>query len=249
MQLILYVIIGFFAQMIDGTLGMAYGISCRSFLKTFTNIPSGIISAVVHYAEIPTTFASILSHIKYKNIDKKLFVNLVFTGVIGSIIGAYIITLNFNWIELIVDIYLVIMGIVIFNKGLKKINNKKNLNNKYYIRFLGFVGAFFDASGGGGWGPIVTASLLSNSDNPKMILGTVNSSEFFITLTSAITFILFITNIKKNLLIIIGLIIGGVLAAPLAAKLCQKIEDKKLYVLVGLMLIALNVYNIILIVV
>lgn len=248
MQLVLYIIIGFLAQMIDGTLGMAYGVSCRTFLKTFANVPSGVISAVVHYAEIPTSFTSMLSHIKYKNIDKKLFMNLVFTGVIGSVIGAYIITLDFNWIELIVDIYLVIMGVIVFSKGFKKKNNSKFLNNKYCTRFLGFIGAFFDASGGGGWGPIVTASLLSSSDNPKRIIGTVNSTEFFVTLSSSITFILFITNIKKYLFIIVGLIIGGVLAAPIAAKLCQKIEDKKLYFAVGIMLIALNIYNIILIV-
>ena len=243
MQLIIYIIIGFFAEMIDGTLGMAYGVSCRTFLKTFTNIPSGIISAIIHYAEIPTSFISMLSHIKSKNIDKVKFINLLFVGIIGSIIGAYVITLNFKYIELAIDIYLIIMGIIIISKAFadKKI---KNINNKLNIRFLGFLGGFFDASGGGGWGPIVTSTLLSNCDNPQKIIGTVNSAEFFITLSSSITFIIFIKNVKSYLLIIIGLIIGGIIAAPIATKLCQKINEKKLYFIVGLILIILSINNI-----
>ena len=184
MQVVLYVIIGFFAQLIDGTLGMAYGVSCRTFLNTFAKIPSGVVSAVVHYAEIPTSFTSMICHIKYKNIDKKLFMNLLIPGIIGSVIGAYIITFSFNFIELIIDIYLILMGIIVFSKGLNKIKRNSITSNKVYIRFLGFIGAFFDASGGGGWGPIVTGSLLTGSDNPKKTIGTVNSSEFFVTLSS-----------------------------------------------------------------
>lgn len=249
MQLIIYTIIGFIAQMIDGTLGMAYGVSCRTFLKIFANVPSGVISAVVHYAEVPTSFVSMISHIKYKNVDKKILLNLLFTGIIGSIMGAYVITLDFKWIELVVDIYLIIMGIIVFKKGLKSSNKDNNsINNKYYIRILGFIGAFFDASGGGGWGPIVNSNLLSKSNNSKKIIGSVNSAEFFVTLTSSITFILFISNIKQYLIIILGLIIGGIFAAPVAAKLCQKLENKNLYFIVGLMLIVMNVYNIFLIV-
>ncbi len=245
-MIIIYIIIGFVAQMIDGMLGMAYGVSCRTFLNTFAHVPSNIVSAVVHYAEIPTSFVSMISHIKFKNVNRKLFINLLIPGIIGSIIGAYLITLNIKIIEVIIDIYLIIMGILILRKAF--INKKKstNFNNPLYIKFLGLIGAFFDASGGGGWGPIVTGSLLSNSDNPKEIIGTVNSSEFFITLSSSITFLLLITNIKKYLLIIIGLTIGGVIAAPIAARLCKKISERKLYFFIGILLIFLNIYNIIL---
>lgn len=245
MQFILYIIIGFVAQMIDGTLGMAYGVSCRTFLTTFANIPHNISSALVHYAEIPTSFTLMLSHMKMKNIDKKIFIQLITTGIIGSILGAYIIVLNFIWIEIIVDIYLIIMGIVVLSKGINLKKKRKIKESKPYIYFLGFIGAFFDASGGGGYGPIVNGTLLSNTDNPKKTIGTVNSSEFFITLSSSITFIFFITNIKKYLLILFGLVIGGVIASPIAAKLCMKLNEKKLYILTGLMLIILNIYNII----
>lgn len=245
MELILYIVIGFIAQMIDGTLGMAYGVSCRTFLTTFANVPYHISSALVHYAELPTSFASMISHIKLKNIDKKKFIQLSTTGIIGSIIGAYVIILKFQWIEIIVDIYLIIIGVVVFLKGFSKDKKNKNVQEKKYLFILGLVGGFFDASGGGGYGPIVTGSLLSSTDNPKKTIGTVNSSEFFITLASSITFIFFITNIKIYFKIVMGLIIGGVIASPIATKLCMKLEEKKIYLLTGLLLIIINIYNLI----
>ena len=245
MELVLYIIIGFIAQMIDGTLGMAYGVSCRTLLKTLVKAPSSVVSAIVHYAEVPSSFASMISHIKYKNVDKELLKKLIVPGIVGSIIGAYIITYNSIWIEIVIDIYLIVIGIFIVAKGLNKKTNKKTNKSKHYIQFLGFFGAFFDASGGGGWGPIVTGSLMTCTDNPKQIIGTINASEFFITLSSSIAFFIFVTNIKKYLIIIIGLIIGGVLAAPIAAKLCLKVKEKILYIIVGLLLIILNCYNII----
>lgn len=248
-MIVIYIIIGFIAQLIDGTLGIGYGVCCRTFLKAFANVPSKVISSVVHFAEVPTSFISMIAHFKYKNIDKKLFINLIFPGIIGSIIGAYIVILNFNWIELIIDFYLIIMGFVILVKSFNKNNNYKKINNKYFIRFLGFIGAFFDASGGGGWGPIVAANLLKNSNDPKKIIGTVNATEFFVTLSSSITFIIFIVNIKKYLLIVLGLIIGGIIAAPLSAKLCKRRKDKKIYFIVGLLLIVLNIYNLILLII
>lgn len=245
MKLLLYIVVGFIAQMIDGTIGMAYGVTCRTFLSTFVKIPSNVISSVVHYAEIPTSFSSMIAHIKYKNINKKMFIQLISTGIFGSIIGAYLITLNFGWIELVVDAYLVVIGFLILSKAIMKKNKKRIIKKNIYIYLLGFIGSFFDASGGGGYGPIVTGTLISKSDDPKKVIGTVNSSEFFVTLTSSITFVLLIANIKQYLLIIVGLIIGGVLAAPFAAKLCLKIKEKNIFILTGTMLIILNIYNII----
>ena len=245
MKILLYIIVGFIAQMIDGTMGMAYGVTCRTFLATFVRVPTSIVSAIVHYAEIPTSFSSMICHIKYKNIDKKMLIQLISTGVFGSIIGAYLITFSFNWIEIIVDVYLIIIGFMIILKCFIKNSKAKEKKSNIFIYILGFVGSFFDASGGGGYGPIVTGTLVSSSDSPKKVIGTVNSSEFFVTLTSSITFILLIANIKKYILIIIGLIIGGVIASPIAAKLCMKLNEKKLFFSVGLLLIILNLYNII----
>lgn len=245
MKILLYILVGFIAQMIDGTIGMAYGVTCRTFLATFVKVPSKVVSAVVHYAEIPTSFSSMIAHIKYKNINKRMFFQLLTTGIIGSVIGAYLITINFDWIEIIVDIYLIIIGLLILFKALLPQKKKINIENKWYIYTLGFIGSFFDASGGGGYGPIVTGTLVSSSNKPKKVIGTVNSSEFFITVASSITFILLIANIKQYVTIIIGLIIGGVIASPIAAKLCLKISEKKLLFATGTMLVILNIYNII----
>lgn len=245
MDFILYLIIGFIAQIIDGTVGMGYGVTCRTFLTSIVKIPYNISSALVHYSEIPTSFASMLSHLKIKNIDKKIFIQLLVTGIIGGIVGAYIIILDFKWIELMVDIYLIIIGIIIllrtFSKKIKKLKN----NNKIYMYILGFLGGFFDASGGGGYGPIVTGNLLLRNDNPKKTIGTVNSSEFFVTLASSITFMFFISNIDKYIGIILGLIVGGLIASPIAAKLCVRLSEKLLYIFTGLILILLNIYNVV----
>lgn len=242
MMILIYIIVGFIAEMIDGTLGMAYGVSCRTFIKTFTGVPSEAISLIIHYAEGPTSLMSMISNIRYKNIDKEVFNNLLFTGIFGGLLGAYIISLKINWIELIVNIYLIMMGIIIIYKSITEINHCfiKNKNN---IRILGFIASFLDAGGGGGWGPIVTSSLLTSNISTRKVVGTVNSVEFFVTLSSSIGFLLFISNIKKYLIIIFGLIIGGVLAAPLSVRACQKFSNKKLNIIIGIVLIILNIYN------
>lgn len=245
MTILSYIAVGFIAEMIDGTLGMAYGVSCRTFIKTFTSVPPEIISPIIHYAEIPTTFVSMISHIRYKNVDKKIFVNLLVSGVIGGFFGAYIISLKLNLIEFFVNIYLIIMGGIIIFKSFRKINSSF-FENKIWIKFIGFIASFLDAIGGGGWGPITTSNLLSTDMPAKKVIGTVNSTEFFVTLSSSLGFVLFILNIKNYLLVIVGLIIGGVFAAPLSVKLCQKISNEKLCLFIGIMLIVLNVYNCIL---
>ena len=242
MEIIIYIIIGFLAQMIDGMLGMGYGVSCRTFLSIFLNTPTSVSSALVHYAEIPSSFTSMLCHVKIKNIDKKVFKNLVIPGVIGSLIGAYLITIDLPIIEIVIDIYLMIMGMVILSKAFKKEHPKKIYTRNNYL-ILGFFGGFFDASGGGGYGPIVTGTLVANSDDVKKTIGTVNASEFFVTLASSIMLFLAITNIKEHLLVVIGLMIGGVIASPVATKLCLKIKKEKLFILVGLLLIICNMYN------
>lgn len=242
MEIIIYIIIGFLAQMIDGMLGMGYGVSCRTFLSIFLKTPTSISSALVHYAELPSSFTSMLCHIKLKNVDKKVFLNLVIPGVIGSLIGAYLITIDLSIIEILIDIYLIIIGIVIISKAFKK-NHKKKIYNKNNYLTLGFLGGFFDASGGGGYGPIVTGTLVANNDDVKKTIGTVNASEFFVTLASSIMLLLMISNIKEYLLVVIGLMIGGVIASPVAAKLCLKIKKEKMFILVGLLLIICNIYN------
>lgn len=237
-NIFLFIIIGFIAQIIDGSIGMAYGVTSTTFLLS-TGLPPSIASSSVHMAEVFTTLVSGLSHLKFGNVDKNLFKKLVIPGVIGGVIGAYILTsISGKVIQPIVSIYLIAMGIRILLKSIKKADKKRLLKEKY-LKSLGLVGGFFDAIGGGGWGPIVTTTLVSNGYNPRFTIGSVNLAEFFVTTAQTITFIIFMQFTHLN--IIIGLIIGGVIAAPFSAYLCKKISPKILMIIIGSAIILLSI--------
>ncbi|MCX7955162.1 MAG: sulfite exporter TauE/SafE family protein [Bacteroidales bacterium] len=230
---ILYALIGFIAQFIDGMLGMAYGVTSTSFLIGIGLSPA-VASSSVHFAEIFTTGISGISHWRFKNIDKKIFLQLTIPGIIGSAIGAYgLSSLNGNVIKPFITIYLFLIGIKILYSAFKK-KNYENKNFRTY-KILGVLGGFIDAIGGGGWGPIVTSTLITNNENPKKVIGSVNASEFFVTLTSSGIFALMIG--LNNLYISIGLLIGGIIAAPLAAYMCNKMNNKVILILVGILII------------
>lgn len=239
-----YIIIGFAAQMIDGTMGMAYGVSCRTFLSVAGGVPSAIASAVVHCAEIPMTLVSGISHWKLKNFDKGLFLRLIVPGMVGGVIGAWFIFNIGDKIEPFINGYLIIMGGVIISKALTK-REKAHREVGGYIYPLGFFGGFFDATGGGGWGPVVTSTMLASDHDPKKTIGSVNAAEFFVTAAETTTFIVLIADFSKYGGIILGLIIGGVCAAPLAALLCKKAPVKPLLFVVGTLIILLNSYSLI----
>jgi len=237
--IILFIIVGFIAQIIDGALGMAYGISSTTILLSM-GIPPATASASVHTAEIFTSGTSGLSHLKLGNVDKKLFTKLLIPGVIGGAVGAYILTaIPAKMIKPFVAFYLLIMGITILRKALKKIREK---NAKTRLFPLGLLGGFFDAIGGGGWGPIVTSTLVARGNNPRFTIGSVNLAEFFVTITEAATFITTIGLVQWQ--IILGLIIGGVLAAPLAAHVCKRLPSKTLMIIVGILIIVLSIRTI-----
>lgn len=240
---VLYIIIGFAAQIIDGTMGMAYGVSCRTFLKTIGGVPTAIASAVVHCAEIPMSLVSGISHWKLKNIDKRLFLKLIIPGVLGGVIGAWFLTSIGDKLEPFIDVYLIIMGVVILSKALKKERRERKAGK--YVYPLGFFGGFFDATGGGGWGPVVTSTMLATGHEPKTTIGSVNAAEFFVTVAETTTFLALATDFTTYWKIILGLVIGGVCAAPLAAWLCKKIPVRPLLCVVGVLIIGLNVYNLI----
>ena len=237
---LLYLLIGFLAQIIDGSLGMAYGVSANSFLMS-TGISPAAASASVHISEVFTTFISGISHLKFKNVDKELVKRLIIPGVIGGVVGAYLLV-NFpsDILKPIVTVYLLIMGIRIFIKAFRNVPWIQFKNHHYVI--LGAVGGFFDAVGGGGWGPIVTSTLLGKDDTPRKVIGSVNASEFFVTFAEAVTFIATIG--MAPLPIVLGLIAGGVIAAPLAAFLTSKIPSKTMFIIVGSVIIFLQVRTI-----
>lgn len=235
-----FMAVGFLSQLIDGALGMAYGVSCSTMLMNF-GIPASMASASVHTSEIFTTGISGLAHIKFKNIDKPLFFKIVITGTLGAVLGAYLISGYFNGavIRPYVSGYLVLLGSYIIYKG---IENKKSENkNVKRAPLLALIGGFLDTIGGGGWGPIVTSNLISQGKDPRHAIGTVNTAEFFITYSATVVFV-FILGIS-HWQIIIGLIAGGALAAPLGAFVAARINKRILFFMVGTLIILTSGYS------
>ena len=229
-ELLLYILIGFSAQLIDGSLGMAYGISSNTFLLS-TGVSPAAASAAVHIAEIFTSGASAVSHLSLRNIHKRLFMALLLPGIAGGAAGAFLLS-SFNgaYLKPFVSIYLLLMGLAILKKAFAPKTTRTKIKR---IGLLAFAGGFLDALGGGGWGPIVNATLLSKGKHPRLIIGTVNSVEFFIAFVSSAVFTTLLG--LHNVLIILGLIVGGLLAAPLSALALGKIPPKVLLIIVGLL--------------
>lgn len=233
---LIFLCIGIFAQLVDGTLGMGYGATSTSFLISF-GVPPATSSMGVHVAEMFTTGASAISHHKFKNINKKLVLNLLIPGVLGSALGAYLLAdiIDGDIIKPYIAVYMIILAVIIIVKGLRRNIQKKKTKR---IGFLAAFGGFMDSIGGGGWGPIVTSTLMGRGRNPRYTIGSVNTAEFGISFASGITFILF--DGIGGWPLIAGLVIGGVVAAPLAAYLVNRIPRKPITVLVGLLLIFLS---------
>ncbi len=236
LSLIFYVIVGFIAQLVDGCLGMAYGVSSTSLLLSM-GISPGAASASVHASELVTTAVSGASHLKFGNVDKILLKRLLIPGVIGGAIGAYILSeLPGKAIKPFVAGYLIIMGGIILWKAFKKIREREVMTK---IIPLGLFGGFFDAIGGGGWGPIVTTTLVARGKTPRLAIGSVNLAEFFVTVSESIVFVLTIGLVHWQ--IIVGLMAGGVLAAPLAAYLCSRIPRRAMMVSVGILIVGVSI--------
>jgi uncharacterized protein len=232
-----FVLAGFVAQMIDGALGMAYGVSCTTLLLSLGISPK-ISTSAVHTAEVFTTGVSGLSHLTLNNIDKKLFFKIIFTGVLGAMIGAYTISelIDGNLIKPYISAYVGFLGIVILYKGI--VNKQKEFTKVKWPRALAFIGGFLDAIGGGGWGPIVSSNIINQGKDPKLTIGTVNTAEFFVAFFSTGVFLFFVG--VENWQVVLGLIIGGTIAAPIGAYASTRINKKYMMILVGLVLIIVS---------
>jgi siroheme synthase-like protein len=236
-SIFLYILAGFTAQMIDGALGMAYGVTATTFLLSFGISPAAS-SASVHASEVFTSGVSGLMHLKFGNVNNKLFKSLLIPGVIGAILGAYILSSfeQYNYIiKPLVSTYTLILGVIIIFKALQKDKVRQRIKR---IFPLAMVGGFLDSIGGGGWGPIVSSTLIARGRNPRYTIGSVNLAEFFIALSSSLTFVTIIG--LTHWTIIAGLIIGGVIAAPIAAYIANKIPTKSIMILVGIVVIILS---------
>lgn len=229
---------GFLAQLVDGALGMGYGLVSISVLLS-TGISPVAISGSIHTAEIFASGASGYSHYKFGNVNKKLFKALVIPGVIGAVFGALLLYVldgqgekSSQTVRAILAIYTLFLGIKILLNAFKSQLEKKRF--KHYSILAG-SGGFLDSFGGGGWGPLVTSTLINKGRTPRYVIGTVSITEFFVTLSSAFTF--FILLGVSHWQTILGLILGGLIAAPIAARLVGKIPQKTSFILIGLLVI------------
>lgn len=236
-----FIAVGFAAQLVDGALGMAFGVITNTLLVGLLGISPAQASQKVHVVECFTTATSGLSHLYHRNIDGKLFARLVIPGVIGGVAGAYLLTsIDGEAIRPYVLLYLAAMGIYLLVRGLLY---PPKLREARHVAPLGLIGGFLDAAGGGGWGPVVTSNLLVQGAEPRKVVGTVNAAEFFLTVSISATFIyhLGLADLAGATL---GLLLGGVIAAPFAAVAAKHFSPKLMLIMVGIALTATSAYGI-----
>jgi uncharacterized protein len=236
-----FIAVGFAAQLVDGALGMAFGVISNTLLVGVLGVPPALASQRVHIVECFTTGVSGISHLLHRNIDGKLFMRLVIPGMIGGATGAYILSsLDAGFVKPFVLLYLTAIGLYLLVRG---IMYPPKLKEAKLVAPLGLVGGFLDAAGGGGWGPVVTSNLLIQGADPRKVVGTVNSAEFFLTVTISATFIyhLGIADLAGATL---GLLIGGLMAAPLGAWAAKHFPAKQMLILVGVVLTLTSAYGV-----
>jgi uncharacterized membrane protein YfcA len=244
-QFLLFAVVGFLAQTVDGALGMAYGVISSTTLLAF-GVPPANASASVHAAELFTTAASGGAHLYHRNIDWKLFWRLAPFGVLGGCTGTYVLTsVDAGSMKPVVTAYLALIGAWLLLRSFRRIPSRPV--PAPIVPPLGAAGGFLDAAGGGGWGPIVTTGLLGAGGAPRFVIGTVNASEFLITLSVSISFVLALVSghwqdageLTRNLAAVAGLVLGGVLAAPLAGRMVKMLREVVLLRLVGVLIMLL----------
>jgi uncharacterized membrane protein YfcA len=239
-EIIIFFLIGGLAQLVDGALGMAFGVISTSLLLSFGITPA-VTSATVHACKIATGAASGFSHLALGNVDRRLLLQLALPGAIGAMIGAYVLTtLPVEIARPLVAIYLFIMGILILRRALRQKTAPADeaVGHRRSAAPLGLVGGFLDATGGGGWGPIVTSGLLVRNMKPATAIGTANLAEFVVAICAAGVFLAFAS---FYLPAIIGLTLGGALTAPIAAYLTKRIPAKLVLGAVAVLIFALSV--------
>ena len=241
-----FVMIGFVAQMIDGALGMAFGQISSTILLSI-GIPPAVSSAGVHTAETFTTAVSGISHVAHRNVDWQLFFRIAIPGILAGVIGAYVLAqVDASTAKPFVLAYLTSLGTYLFYRGLMHRHTERRPK---IVEPLGALGGFLDAAGGGGWGAIVTSNLLVQGSNPRKTIGTVNTAEFFLTISISATFLATLTLAgtaeHRELLFkaVIGLVIGGVLAAPFGAWIAKRVNPDLLLTFVGAVLTLTSGYG------
>lgn len=238
-QFLFFALVGLAAQLVDGALGMAFGLVASSVLLGM-GVPPAAVSASVHTAEVFTTGASGVSHLVMGNIDRRLFLRLALPGMVGGGIGAYVLTqLPGDVIRPFIHAYLLILSALILLRATGRLQPKGEVKR---VPALGFFAGMLDASGGGGWGPVATSTLLARGGSARSTIGTVNAAEFLVTLSISVTF--FLTMGLQHLDVILGLLVGGVVAAPLAALFVRHVHERWVLLAVGMLVMAISLYQI-----
>jgi uncharacterized membrane protein YfcA len=248
MNWIFFALAGSIAQLIDGTLGMGFGLTSSTLLLTL-GTSAAVASAAVHAAEIGTTLVSGASHWHAENIDTKILKKLAIPGGIGAFLGATFL----SWIDLssskvFISTLLLLLGFLLLYRNTFQDHTHQpsyEISNPRYLTYLGLTGGFVDASGGGGWGPIVTPTMMTTTQvEPRKIIGTVSAAEFIVAISASIGFLANYSRIDLNWAVVGGLALGGSLMAPIAAKLVVVLPRKQIGILVGIAVIAINGYRI-----
>lgn len=233
-DILIFIAIGFAAQLVDGALGMAFGLlSTTSMLAV--GVPPATASAITHIAEVFTTAASGASHVYHRNVDWRLVRRLALAGMAGGAIGAYLLSnIDGKVIAPFVSVYLIVLGGYILFKAFRPLWPPEPRG--WLVPGIGFGGGILDAAGGGGWGPIVTGSLIGRGLEPRKVIGSTNLTEFLVTVTISATFILNLgwTDLGAAL----GLVIGGLLAAPFGGFIVSRVPTRPLMFAVGIIIIA-----------
>lgn len=240
-SILTFIAIGFAAQLVDGALGMAFGVISSTMMVGILGLPPAIASQRVHAVECFTTAASGISHLLHGNIDKSLFFRLLIPGVTGGLLGAYVLTsLDAEIVRPFVLGYLACIGLYLLWRGLFY---PPKLRQAKLVAPLGLAGGFLDAAGGGGWGPVVTSNLLIQGADPRKVVGTVNSVEFFLTVTISAAFIyhLGFADLAGATL---GLLVGGIVAAPFGAWAAKHLPARQMLILVGIVLTVTSSYSV-----
>lgn len=245
----LFLLVGFFAQLIDGAVGMAYGVISSSVLLAF-GVPPAQASATIHAAECFTTGASGASHLLHRNVDWRLLARLAPAGIIGGVIGAYLLTgFDPTFIKAVVVAYLGVLGLIMLYRAMQ--GPKEEPPHLKHVVPLGVVGGFLDASGGGGWGPIVTSTLLGRGHPPRYVIGSVNAAEFFVAVAISVTFLITVLTGRFELegglaagaAALGGLILGGLIAAPLAGYVTKIAPAPLLLGMAAVLVVSLSIWQ------
>jgi uncharacterized membrane protein YfcA len=241
-------LVGFLAEIVAGSMGMGYGVICTTILLML-NIPPPVISATIHSAESFTTAAGSISHYKFGNVNKKLTKRLAIPAIIGAVCGALLLTyVGERYAKMtkpLIGAYTLYLGIKILQNAFSKKNRNGNgviKKKKTNITVLGLVGGFIDSFGGGGWGPLVTGTFIKNGRTPRFVIGSSTIAKFILTVASAITFIFTVGIHHWNM--VLGLLLGGVITAPFSAMLTAKLPVKKMFVVVGVVVIVMSAITI-----